>query len=102
MGKIYKCIKGNKDKKSNLNSMRQYFRQKQEIDKELEKIILPVIKEKKLKILDAGCGIGHVINLLNKISPKSEFYGIDEVPYLINEAKKISLNQKMIEWAHTQ
>ena len=27
--------------KSNLNSMRQYFRQKQEIDKELEKIILP-------------------------------------------------------------
>ncbi len=94
MGKIYKCIKGTKDKKSNLNSMRQYFRQKQEIDKELEKIILPVIKEKKLKILDAGCGIGHVINLLNKISPKSEFYGIDEIPYLINEAKKISVNKK--------
>ena len=66
----------------------KYFKQKQEIDKELEKIITPLIKDKKLKILDAGCGIGHVINLLNKISPKSEFYGIDEIQYLINEAKK--------------
>ena len=94
MGKIYKYIDGNKDKKITLNSMRGYFRQKQEIDKELEKIITPLIKNKKLKILDACCGLGHVTNLLNKISPKSEFYGIDQVPYLINEAKKISVNKK--------
>jgi len=44
MGKIYKNIDGDKDKKFNLNSMRGYFRQKQEIDKELEKIITPLIK----------------------------------------------------------
>jgi|TARA_B110000438_G_C15814646_1_gene651369 SAM-dependent methyltransferase len=94
MNKNYKCIDGDKDKNSNLKSMKKYFKQKQEIDKELEKIISPLIKNKELKFLDAGCGIGHVLNLLNKISPNSEFYGIDEIQYLINEAKKISANNK--------
>ena len=39
MGKIYKYIDGNKDKKITLNSMRGYFRQKQEIDKEQKKAL---------------------------------------------------------------
>ena len=78
--------------------MKKYFKQKQEIDKELEKIISPLIKDKELKILDACCGIGHVLNLLNKISPKSDFYGVDEISYLINEAKKISINKNNLHF----
>ena len=78
------------DKKFIINSMTKYLKEKQEIDKELEKIIAPYIESRKLNILDACCGIGHISYFLSKISPDSTFLGIDQTPYLIDEAKKLS------------
>ena len=68
--------------------MKKYVENKQEMDKFLERLITPYIKEKKLKILDACCGIGHLSYFLSKLSKDSEFLGVDETGYLIEEAKK--------------
>ena len=70
MSKKYQYFKGNKDKEFNISEMRKYVKTNQEIDKILERIISPVIKEKKLKILDACYGIGHITNLLSTIKSK--------------------------------
>ena len=96
MSKKYQYFEGNKDKEFNISEMRKYVKTKQEIDKILERIISPVIKEKKLKILDACCGIGHVTNLLSNISNKSDFVGIDQSEYLIKDARELFKDKKNI------
>lgn len=70
-------------------SMKKYFDQKQEMDKLLDKLISPYIKDKKLRILDAGCGLGHSLYFLNQLSPDSDFLGVDQTPVYIEEAKKL-------------
>jgi SAM-dependent methyltransferase len=52
-------------------SMKKYLDKKQEMDKLLDKIISPFIADKKLQILDAGCGLGHSLFFLNDLSPES-------------------------------
>ena len=59
------------------------------MDKYLEQLITPYIKGKKLKIPDACCGLGHILYLLNQISPQSEYLGIDFKDYLVEESKKL-------------
>jgi ubiquinone/menaquinone biosynthesis C-methylase UbiE len=98
MEKNYNYFDGEKDKEYNISKMYNYVKDKQEIDKVLEKIISPIIEDKKLKILDACCGIGHISNLLSQISPKSIFLGIDQSDYLIEEAKKISKNKNNLSF----
>ena len=89
MSRKYKYFNGNKDKEFNITKMREYVQNKQEIDKLLLKIISPFIVNKKLKILDACCGIGHISYLLNELSAESVFFGIDQSNYLIEDAKKL-------------
>lgn len=96
--KLYKYFKGSSDMDFNIFSMKKYFETKQEIDKFLEKLISPFIKNKKLEILDACCGVGHLSYFLSKISPKSRFTGIDGERYLINEAKRLCKNKKNIKF----
>ena len=96
MSKKYQYFKGNKDKEFNISEMRKYMKTKQEIDKILERIISPVIKEKKLKILDACCGIGHVTNLLSNISNESDFVGVDQSEYVIKDAQELFKDKKNI------
>lgn len=86
------------DKDQMMADIRKYADKKQEMDKFLERLIEPFIKDKNLKILDAGCGIGHVLNLLNKISPQSEFLGTDQTDFFIEEAKKRYGNHKNINF----
>ncbi|MBI2405086.1 class I SAM-dependent methyltransferase [Candidatus Gottesmanbacteria bacterium] len=69
-------------------SMKKYLK-KQEMDKLLEKLIKPVIAGKKLKILDAGCGVGHVSGLLSALSPRSAFTGVDQTPLYITTARQL-------------
>lgn len=88
MGK-YIFFKGDKDKKLIINSMKSYVKNKREMDKFLEKLISPFIRDKQLRILDACCGIGHICFFLSKISPRSTFVGVDQTAYLIEEAKKV-------------
>jgi len=93
--KKYTYFNENLDKKFNINSMQKYLNEKQEIDKFLEKLIKPYIVTKRLKILDACCGIGHISYLLSKISPDSKFFGFDQTEYLINEAVEKSKNKNI-------
>ncbi len=85
-------LKGKEDKDYIIKGMKKYLSQKQELDKVLEKLVLPLIKNKKLKILDACCGIGHTIYFLSQISSNSEFVGIDKKEYLISQAQEINKN----------
>ena len=92
--KKYEYYKNYEDKFYNINSMIKYKKTKQELDKFLEVLISPYIKNQKLNILDACCGIGHIVNLLCDSSPQSQFHGIDQTSYLIEEAKKINQQKK--------
>ena len=75
MERRYTYFKGNKDKEFCIASMRKYVDKKQEMDKFLERLIIPIIQDKNLKILDACCGIGHILYFLSEISLKSTFLG---------------------------
>ena len=68
------------------------------MDKFLESLITPIIKNQKFRILDACCGIGHIDYFLNKISPSSDFLGIDQTTYLIEEAKKLCKDHENIKF----
>lgn len=78
--------------------MHEYIQNKQEIDKLLSKIISPIIVNKKLKILDACCGIGHICYMLSELSNESVLHGIDQSDYLIEEAKKLCKNKNNISF----
>ena len=98
MSKYYRYFQSNYDKEFNIKSMRKYLDNKQELDKFLEEIISPTITNKKLKIFDSCCGIGHISYLLSNISPESTFFGIDQSEYLIDVAKEISKNKKNLSF----
>ena len=93
MDRKYNYFDGNKDKNFNISKMYEYVKNKQELDKFFEELVTPFLHDKKLKILDACCGIGHISNLLSEITPNSTFLGIDQSDYLIEEAKKLSKNK---------
>lgn len=93
-----KYIEGEKDKQHIVDSMKKYVVEKQELDKFLENMITPLIQKRKLNILDACCGIGHLDFFLSQISPESHFLGIDKTPYLIEEAKILCRDLKNVEF----
>ena len=98
MKRNYTFFKGEEDKEFVIASMRKYADKKQEIDNFLEKIIAPVIIGKDLKILDACCGIGHLLYFLNEVNPRSTFLGVDQTAHLIKEAKKLCQGKKNISF----
>ncbi|MFX1282100.1 MAG: class I SAM-dependent methyltransferase [Promethearchaeota archaeon] len=98
MARNYSYVKGEKDKKFIINSMRKYVDQPQEIDKFLMNLIEPKLKEPKLKILDACCGIGHLLYFLSDLSPQSSFLGVDKVPYLIEEARILNKKKRNVSF----
>ena len=84
------------DKDFVIKSMKKYIYKKQEMDKQLENLLSPIIKDKSCKILDACCGIGHISYHLSDLSPESSFLGVDLTPFLIEEGKKICSSKKNI------
>tara|TARA_Y200000002_G_C22549053_1_gene607378 strand:+ start:51 stop:815 length:765 start_codon:yes stop_codon:yes gene_type:complete len=65
-----------------------------ESSKALAKIIYPLIKQNS-KILDAGCGAGHYLRSILKLSNKDfQYYGIDLTQSYIDLAKKIKWKVK--------
>lgn len=98
MDRRYTYFEGESDKDFVIASMKKYVNKKQEIDKLLEKLITPYIQDKSLKILDTCCGIGHILFVLNQMSPKSIFVGIDQTAYLIEEARKLSWDKNNISF----
>lgn len=67
------------------------------------KNILKIInlKDKKLKILDAGCSYGYHLKLLNSINPNLDLTGIELSKDASQEAKKLNvakiINQSLID-----
>ncbi len=98
MKRKYQYFKGDKDKEFEIATMKGYVKEKLEIDKRFERLITPYIKNKKLKILDACCGLGQISYFLSTISPKSTFFGIDQCSYMIEEAKKLCRHKKNISF----
>ncbi len=54
-----------------------------------------VFKNKKFKMLDAGCGIGANIFYFSKKFPKANFVGIDYLKERVRYAKKINKNNNI-------
>ena len=98
MPKSYKYFSGKKDKDFVIKSMKNYFYKKQELDKLLETLISPYLLKKKLNVLDACCGLGHISYMLGKKFTNSTFTGIDQTSYLIQEAKQICNDQNNISF----
>lgn len=53
---------------------------------------------KEGKIVDVGCGRGHVCAFLSMISKKRKIIGVDSNSRLINEAKKIKSNNEKLSF----
>ena len=87
-----------KDKEFEINSFKKCVTEKRELDKFLEELMTPYIKNKKLKILDAPCGIGHISYFLSELSPESSFFGVDQTPFMIKEAKKLCSDKTNISF----
>lgn len=96
MKKNYTYAKGEKDKDFVIGSMKKYVQQPQELDRLLRSLIAPVIEGEELQVLDAACGIGHLSYLLSDLSPQSSFLGVDQTPYLIEQAKELCRERERI------
>lgn len=54
----------------------------------LDAIVDSMPRHNGLKILDAGCGEGHLISKLHEKNPSNNYYGIDTTEVAIEKAKK--------------
>ena len=85
-------------KRRALASMRAYIKNKPEMDKTLERLITPYLAKGNPKVLDACCGIGHLTISLAQKFPNATFIGIDQTPFLINEAKRLSRGLENVDF----
>ncbi len=85
----YQSFKGQLDRDFNIASMKKYVTKKTEIDKRLEQAMAPFLYAGQPRVLDACCGIGHLTRLLAPSYPDASFLGVDQTPYLIEEAKSL-------------
>jgi ubiquinone/menaquinone biosynthesis C-methylase UbiE len=83
-------FQGDADKAFNVASMKKYVANRQEMDKALEEMIRPYVEADAPSVLDACCGVGHVVSFLSEMNPQATFLGVDQTPYLIDEAKKLN------------
>lgn len=96
MDTTYNYPKAEKDKDFVIASMKKYVDKEQELDKFLRSLIAPLIESEQLSVLDACCGIGHLSHLLSSLSPRLTFLGIDQTPYLIEQAKALCRDKESI------
>lgn len=54
----------------------------------LKSIVATLPVGRGLKVLDAGCGEGHLIELMHQHSPDSDYYGFDVTEVAIRKAKQ--------------
>ena len=67
--------------------------------REVLKIVLPLLEEnKKLRILDIGCGTGQLVNEISKSYEEVNYLGIDVASNMISEAKSNNLKDKNIKF----
>src|SRR3989344_7483564 len=85
------------DREFNLESMRKYLQERPEMDKQLEKMIAPCIAGGG-NVLDPCGGIGPLTIHLHEKFPNAAFLGVDETPYLIDEARKLAANVKNVRF----
>lgn len=81
---------GSEDKEFNVKSMRKYIGQKQELDKRLGELVEPILSKGSPHVLDMCCGLGHLILHLKRDFPSAVYVGVDQTPYLVEEARGLS------------
>ncbi len=54
----------------------------------LDRLAFSLPKKNNLKVLDAGCGEGHLIQKLNSVNNKNKYYGADLTGIALKKAKK--------------
>ena len=52
------------------------------------KKIMKIVKDKNGKLLDAGCGEGHLLSEISKTNKKLRLYGVDVTSIAVKKAKK--------------
>jgi SAM-dependent methyltransferase len=66
---------------------KKYLENKQQLDIKLEELITSFLKEKKLKVLDACCGIGHLLFFLSSLFYDGDIdFEIKVKPYKIKSS----------------
>ena len=95
LSRRYTYYNGDKDKERIISEFKKPLKQKYEMDKLFEKIITPYIKSKNYEILDTCCGIGQISHYLSQINNDLKIIGIDQTPFLIDEAKKLWNNKNL-------
>jgi len=68
LSRRYTYYDGDKDKEHIISEFKKPLKQKYEMDKFFEKIIMPYIKSKDTEILDACCGIGQISYYLSQMN----------------------------------
>jgi ubiquinone/menaquinone biosynthesis C-methylase UbiE len=98
-------FQGEADKEFNVASMKKYVTNKQEMDKALEEMIRPFLASLPAgrqggepSVLDACCGVGHVISFLSEMNPAATFLGVDQTSYLIEEAKTLNEGREHVSF----
>lgn len=94
----YAYFKGESDKEFNIESMRKYVNERQEMDKELETFITPFLRQGNPNVLDAACGIGHLEYFFSDINPHARFLGVDQAAYLIEEARQVNRDKPNVSF----
>jgi SAM-dependent methyltransferase len=82
-------VHGDDDRDFIIGGMKKYVQEEQELDRLLKSLIAPVIEGRQLTVLDAACGIGHLSRMVSELSPDSSYLGVDQTPYLIEQAREL-------------
>src|SRR6185503_2835700 len=79
-----------------IESMRAYIANKPEQVKFLEQLMAPLLSGRAdLSVIDACCGIGDLIHFLSNDYPNVNFTGVDKADFLIQEAQKRVMSDKV-------
>jgi SAM-dependent methyltransferase len=87
---VGKELKGSPEYWSTKDSLEFYSVSRRKIEDlyDSEKVFLPRILKKGMKVLDVGCAAGGFYNIMKEIEPDIVYYGCDFAEALIRKAKK--------------
>lgn len=70
-------------------NMRRYVDRRQELDKRLMELLAPVMTAPEQTVLDAACGIGHLVGPIREVAPDCRYLGVDIAPHHVEEGRRV-------------
>jgi SAM-dependent methyltransferase len=68
--------------------MERYIARRQELDKRLAELLAPVLDD-GTSVLDAACGIGHLLPVVRELAPRARYVGVDLGAELIEAGQRL-------------